>query len=283
MRSVQVDFCYARRAIMKTPTILAVFITLLGVGPATAQNTQLLGTARSIVLKSDVVFNKNNKFNSDPIPLSYIYRAGLLRSFREVTSNPDIIIKFHKDVFLIGYEKVSVTVFDPDDNSAIYVEERDLLDEENDVNRLVAHLLAKVKAERDSIAVTEAQAKRELAERIAGENAIAAKKDWEESDRKARSDAKVILTFYSPSDSLTKSFLVANRSLPNEFHVYLRDVRNKSNADILLEEKFENGIYILVCYARDTGEVLHKEQAPEKSANRAVTLMSKWITSTPWE
>jgi hypothetical protein len=268
---------------MKTPTILAVFITLLGVGPATAQNTQLLGTARSIVLKSDVVFNKNNKFNSDPIPLSYIYRAGLLRSFREVTSNPDIIIKFHKDVFLIGYEKVSVTVFDPDDNSAIYVEERDLLDEENDVNRLVAHLLAKVKAERDSIAVTEAQAKRELAERIAGENAIAAKKDWEESDRKARSDAKVILTFYSPSDSLTKSFLVANRSLPNEFHVYLRDVRNKSNADILLEEKFENGIYILVCYARDTGEVLHKEQAPEKSANRAVTLMSKWITSTPWE
>jgi hypothetical protein len=219
---------------MRNLAIVAVLLTLVGVGPALAQNTQLLGTARSVVLKSDVVYNKNSKFNSNPIPFFYIYRAGLLRSFREVISNPDIIIKFHKDVFLIGYEKISITVFDPDDNSVIYSEERDLVDEENDVNRLVVHFLARVKAERDGMAQAAPEARRIRTAEIEAEKEEAAAKQWAEKDSKALSDAKVILSFYSSSESLAKGIIEANRSNPNECHVYLRNVMFKDAADVVL-------------------------------------------------
>ena len=136
---------------MKKLLASAVLLTMMGAFPALPQDKPLLGSARTAVLQSDVVFNKNRKFNSNAIPFLYIYQSGLLRHFREVRSNPDIIIKFHKDVFLIGEEKISLTVFNADDNSVIYSEERTLVEEQNDVNRLVAHFLAKVKVERDLV------------------------------------------------------------------------------------------------------------------------------------
>jgi hypothetical protein len=194
-----------------------------------------------------------------------------MKNFREVKSNPDIIIKFHKDVFMLEEEKVSITVFDPDSNSTIYTEERKLVDEENDVNRLVAHFLLRVEAERGVIAQAATEAKEEEAAR-----------EWQEKDRRALKDAEVILTFYSPSETLKKSILQANRNNPNECHVYLRGVMHLDNADVLLDEKTEGGVYVLTLKARDN-EVLHSERVPERSSKRAVTSMSKWITSTPWE
>jgi len=134
----------------------ALILAILGPCSATAQNTRLLGSARSALVQSDVVFNKNRRFNSDAVPFSYIYRSGLLKSFRQVTVNPDIIIKFHKDVFLIDDEKISLSVFDADNNSILYSEERKLVDEENDVNRLVVHFLARVRNYQSALEKSEA-------------------------------------------------------------------------------------------------------------------------------
>lgn len=268
--------------VRKLINVTALFV-IMGVCPAFAQNTQLLGSARSILLQSDVIFNKDRLFNSKPVPLFYIYQAGLLKYFHEVRSNPDIIIKFHKDVFLIDQEKISLIVFDADDNSVIYSEERKLVDEENDVNHLVARFLAAVKAERDLAAEAAAEQRKARAAEVEVEKEEAVARQWAEKDSKALKDAKVILSFYSSSTSLVKAIIEANRNNPNECHVYLRNVANKVNADVILEQTTGEGTYKLTLTARDTKEILHTEGVPEKSAKHAVASMSKWITSTPWE
>src|SRR5689334_702239 len=124
---------------MRGIAIAVLVVILTEACPAAGQDTRLLGTARTVLVKSDVIYNKDRKYNSAPIPYSYVYQAGLLKLFRPVESNPDIIIKFHKDVFIIGNETVSMTVYNAEDNSVLYSEERKLVDEENDVSRLVAH------------------------------------------------------------------------------------------------------------------------------------------------
>jgi hypothetical protein len=223
-------------------------------------------------VQSDVVFAKNCGFNSEAVPFSYIYRAGLLKSFRQVTVNPDIIIKFHKDVFIIDDEKISLSVFDADDNSILYSEERKLVDEENDVNRLVAHFLARVQVERDTIAAERAAA-------VEQEK----KRNRAERDSKALKEAEVILSIYSSSDSLLQTIIEENRSKPNEYHVFLREVSKERDADVVLSEKIKKGIYTLTLISSGSDEILHSEVVPTISAKRAIALMSKWITSTPWE
>jgi len=264
----------SRATIDHAKAVISVLVlsATVAVCPIFGQNTQILGTARLVLLQSDVVFNKNQTSGNKPIPLAYIYQSGLMRSFKEVLSNPDIIIKFHKDVFLIDYEKVSITVFDPEDNSVVYTEERKLVDEENDVNRLVAHFLAKVKNERGILAEAAAEAKKARALELENER-----------DRKALNDAKVVLTLYSGSESLIRSIVNANRNEPNECHIYLREVTRIDDADVVLEEKTEKGTYTLILRSRDTAELLHSERTPENLSKRAVTAMSKWITSTNWE
>jgi hypothetical protein len=254
---------------------IAVFATL-GTSVC-AQNTQLLGTARTLVLKSDVIYHKDRKADSKPVPFSYIYEAGLLKKFREVSSSPDIIIRTHKDVFIIGEEKVSLTAFDPEDNSVIYTEERNLLDEENDVNKLVAHLLARVTTERKAIAQVAAEAKQEQAHQVEVDAGLSA------TGKKALDDANNVLKLYTESESLREAIIKANRNNPNEYHVYLQGMDDPTQADVLLERHVEAGIYTLTLRARDTKEVLHTESASEKSRSRAISSMSKWITSTAWE
>src|SRR5277367_3207568 len=82
-------------------SLWVVFVLFLTIPRITeAQKQQLLGSAHTILIQSDVIYNKDRKFNSEPIPIIYIYQAGLLKAFKEVGSNPDIIVKFRKDVFL---------------------------------------------------------------------------------------------------------------------------------------------------------------------------------------
>ena len=271
----------SRRRVAK-PILLVVFLLLVALPEtAKAQKKQLLGSARTVLIQSDVIYNKDRKFNSEPIPLHYVYEAGLLRVFREVQSNPDIIIKFHKDVFLLEEQKISITVFDAEDNDVIYSEERTLVDERNDVAHLVMHLLAKVKSEREALAA-EGDKHREARKAEVEAAKAAAINEVGDEDAKAFSEAEVIVTFYSSSDSLVQALLKANRSSPNEFHVYLRYVPSKIKADVVLEETVSSGRYTLTLVARD-GEVLHKETASDKLTKRALVSMSHWINSSPWE
>ncbi len=141
---------------------------------------------------------------------------------------------------MIGEEKISLTVFNADDNSVIYSEERKLVEEQNDVNRLVAHFLVKVKVERDLVTKAAAERKEaQAAEMEAAKEELAAKKR-DEKDLKALNDAQVIVALYSPSDSLMEAMVEANRSNPNECHVYLDGVVSTAEADVILEEKTAN-------------------------------------------
>jgi hypothetical protein len=247
-------------------------VLLVGISPAISQDTRLLGSARNVLIQSDVVFNKDRKFNSNATPFFLIYRSGLLKSFREVTISPDIIIKFHKDVFLLDQETISLTVFDAESNSIIYSEERKLVDEGNDVDRLVVHFLAKVKVER-------ATRTAELAAELEKEKNLAKT----ERDSDALKDAKIILSIYSSSESLLQAIIDENRIKPNEYHVFLREESTEEKADVVLVEKLRQGSRVLILMSRDTKEILHTEVVASNSLRRAVALMSKWITSTPWE
>jgi hypothetical protein len=247
-------------------------ILVIGFRPALSQDTRLLGSARNVLIQSDVVFNKDRKLRSNPIPFSLIYRSGLLTSFRQVEVNPDIIIKFHKDVFLLDQETISLTVFEAENNNIIYSEERKMVDEENDVNRLVVHFLAKVKIER-AARTAEIAAEMEKEKRVA--------KTQRDSD--ALKDAKVILSIYSSSESLLHAIIEENRIKPNQYHVFLRDVSTEEKADVVLAEKRGQGNHVLILMSRDTKEILHTEVVAGNSLTRAVALMSKWITSTTWE
>jgi hypothetical protein len=189
-------------------------------------------------------------------------------------------MKFHKDVLLIGEEKVSLTVFNADDNSVIYSEERALVDEENDVNHLVAHLLTKVQTERERTA--KAAAQRKAAELRTAKKQLAAV-THDERDLKALNDAQFVLTFYSSSDTLVEAILEANRNNPNPYHVYLDDTSSRAEADIVLEEKIQRETYTLTLATSDTSEILHIEVVPANSRKRAIIAMSKWITSRGWE
>jgi predicted RNA-binding Zn ribbon-like protein len=195
-----------------------------------------------------------------------------MKSFREVTVNPDIIIKFRKDVFLLDQETISLTAFDAENNNIIYSEERKLVDEKNDVDRLVDHFLAKVKIER-------AARTAELTAELEKEKSLAKT----ERDSDALKDAKVILSIYSSSESLLQAIIADNRTKPNEFHVFLREVSTEEDADVVLTEKLRQGNHVLILTSRDTKEILHTEVVAGNSLRRAVALMSKWITSTSWE
>jgi len=59
--------------------------------------------------------------------------------------------------------------------------------------------------------------------------------------------------------------------------------QNQDKADVVLSEEVKNGIHMLALTSRGTTEILHTEFVQEKSAKRAIALMPKWITSTPWE
>ena len=137
---------------------------------------------------------------------------------------------------------------------------------------MVAHFLARVKVERDAIAA-------EVTAQVEQEK----KRNTAERDSKALKEAEVIVSIYSSSDSLLQAIIEANRSKPNECHVFLRDVSRQDDADVVLSENVKKGIYTLTLTSRGTDEILHAEVVPEISAKRAIALMSKWITSTPWE
>jgi hypothetical protein len=250
----------------------ALAMLVIGFSPTLGQDIRLLGSARNALIQSDVVFHKDRKFRSNSIPFSLIYRSGLMKSFREVTVNPDIIINFHKDVFVLDQETISLTVFDAENNNIIYSEERKLVDEENDVNRLFAHFLAKVKIER-AARIAESAAELEREKSLAKT----------ERDADALKDAKVILSIYSSSESLLQAIIADSRSKPNEFHVFLREVSTEEKADVVLAEKLKQGNHVLILMSRDTKEILHTEVVAGDSLRRAVALMSKWITSTSWE
>lgn len=250
----------------------ALVLLAVGLNPTLGQDTRLLGSARNVLIQSDVFFNKDRKFGSDAIPLSIIYRSGILKGFREVMVNPDIIIKFHKDVVLIGQETVSLTVFDAESNDIIYSEERKLIDEGNDVDRLVSHFLAKVKTERVARAA-------ELATELEKEKSLVKT----ERDSEALKNAEIILSIYSSSELLLQAIIDDNRATPNQYHVFLRAVSKEKDADVVLTEKLRPATHVLILMSRDTKEILHTEVVVGNSPRRAVAIMSKWIGSTSWE
>lgn len=264
-------------------SILGCCVGLVEASPAIAQNTRLLGTAHTAHVISDVVFNKDRKYLSAPIPTATLYRTGLFKVFREVESNPEIVVKFHKDVFTIDSETVSITVFDADDNSVIYSEERKLVDEMNDVDRLVSHFLAKVKIERDAIAQNVAEERRVRTGTAETRTPDPAQKDWEERDRKSLDNADQTLSVYSSSDVLITTLLQANRSNPINCHVYISEAKEIQSADVVLVEEFDKGQHFLVLRARDTHDMLHKVTEPTKSVKRAVYSMELWINSQDWK
>jgi hypothetical protein len=277
--------CFAHKPIVTTLALL-----VLGVHPALGQDASLLGSARRALVRSDVVFNKDRKFLSDAVPYSLIFRSGLPSVFHIVTTNPDIIIKLHKDVVLIGEETISLTVFDAENNNIVYSEERKLVDEENDVDRLVAHFLAKVKIEKAARAAElAAQVEKEKREKVAELAADVEKAKREkdlaktERDSEALKNARVIVSIYCSSPSTLQTIIDANRTGPNEYHVFLRDVSTEEEADVVLVERIKQANRVLVLLSRDTKEVLHSEVVQGNSLKHSVTLMSKWITSTPWE
>ncbi len=111
---------------------------------ARAENQELPATARSVNVLSDVVWNKGRPFNSK-LELSrldvYLSQTSMYRRFPKLSKQPDIIVKIHEDVSILGSETISLTAFDPEDNSVLWTEERPIVDLENDVSRLVAHFL----------------------------------------------------------------------------------------------------------------------------------------------
>lgn len=251
---------------------LAAILVLSSCYSASAQNDRLLGTARTVLVQSDVVYNKNRAFRSNAVPYSTIVRSGLLRSFQGVTTHPDIIVKIHKDVFIIDEEKISLTVFDADDNSVLYAEERKLIDEDNDVDRLMAHFLARVKEIRE-IAASERAAEIEKEKSRARE----------ERDAKALQDAEAIVSIFSTSGEVLQAVIEESRTKPNQYHIYLKDVSRRDAADVILEETVSKGNYVLKLISRDDNELLHTVVLPEKFSARAAGLMARWITSTTWE
>jgi hypothetical protein len=130
-----------------------VFLALLFLTafPLDAKDNQLLGTAKSANLLTDVEWNKHRQFNSD-LELRRMSRAvsgtQLWKHFRMATAGADIIMKLHEDATIIDSETITLTVYDPDDNGLIYSEERPLIDLDNDITRLISHFLAKVEEAR---------------------------------------------------------------------------------------------------------------------------------------
>jgi hypothetical protein len=244
---------------------------LLGISAASAQNTKLLGNACSVHIVSDVVYSKNRKSGSQPIPTSALYRTGIFKLFHEVESNPDIVIKFHKDVFDIDNQTVSITVFDADDNSVIYSEERKLVDEENDVDRLVSHFLARVRIERTAIAEADAAERKSRAESIV-----------DERDKDALNNASQTVAVYSVSRELMDKLLKANRSTPEKCRIYISEAQERESADVVLIDELDNGQHLLVLRASDTNEVLHKVPKTTQKGKQGVYSMEQWINAQDW-
>jgi hypothetical protein len=159
---------------------------------ALGQNKQLLTNAKTASLLTDVVWNKERKFDSDSelTRLSgYIDRTPLAKRYRIVSSAPDIILKFHEDVLFIGAEKISLTAFDPEDNKVIWTEERPMVDAQNDVSKLVSHFLNAVDGEKSDLARAQeaaaAQAERERAAAQAQREAAGAQAERERAEATA--------------------------------------------------------------------------------------------------
>jgi hypothetical protein len=160
-------------------------LLFLGLAPAlhaqsqaTFQKTRLFVTAKRIGIDTNVLWNKERSFNAD---------AALARLSQEISLSPlckkftcvdaakgDIILKLEEDVFLISDETISLKAYDPEDNQEIFTEQRPLLAEANDVNRLVAHFL---KAVDDEIQAVKAAADQKRLD----EKAAADQKQLEES------------------------------------------------------------------------------------------------------
>jgi hypothetical protein len=161
---------------------LLVFLGLAPALPAKAQDNslqkvRLFVTAKRVGVDVNVIWNKERTFNSGAAlaRLSQeIYLSPLCKKFACVdAAKGDIILKLEEDVFLIGSETISLKAYDPEDNKEIFSEERQLLAEANDVNRLVVHFLKavddeiqalKVAAERKRLEEKEAAEQKQLEE-----------------------------------------------------------------------------------------------------------------------
>jgi hypothetical protein len=201
-----------------------------------------------------------------------ISRSGLLKTFRSVTSNPDIIIKIHKDVFLIDQETISLTAFDADTNSVIYTEERKLVDEDNDVSRLVAHFLARVESERALRQV-------ELDATLEKER----KREQSVGSASADTNNKSMLVVFSPSTELLQMLIEQSKSSPNKYGLTLRGAATAGVSDVVLSEDYRNGTRVLMLTSGDPKDVLHAELVRNGEVLKAIAAMSHWICSRQWE
>jgi len=95
--------------------------------------------------------------------------------------------------------------------------------------------------------------------------------------------ANQTLSFYTSSGPLVDSLYEANANNTQEFHVSLEYSSDEQKADVILEEKVEEGQYILSLRTRDRNELLHKVAVPEKQSKRAIISMERWISSIDWE
>jgi hypothetical protein len=196
----------------------------------------------------------------------------LLKVFRTVNSNPDVIVKFHKDVLMIDEETISLTVFDADSNKIIYSEARKLVDEANDVNRLVAHLLASVESERARRQVeldADAERRREQEKMVASTPAHGNKTNT--------------LVVYSPSLELLEMLVADGKSSPSIYGVVIRQTTNEASSDVVLTEVTKNGAGILMLTSGDPKDVLHAEPIRNGGTHNAINAMSQWIHSQKWE
>src|SRR5216683_2268772 len=152
------------------------------------EKRKLLGTAKSASVSSDVVWNKQRRFDSNAVLARMdlcIAKTALNKQFRFTSaSHADIIVKFHEDVVLIGNESISATAYDPEDNAVIFTEERSLIDEENDLNRLVSHLLQAVEEQRALLAGEQ--------HHLLLESTFSLDKVWNEADAAVRQDVTPI-------------------------------------------------------------------------------------------
>jgi hypothetical protein len=94
---------------------------------------------------------------------------------------------------------------------------------------------------------------------------------------------RVTLVIYSTSDSLVQAIIKANNNLPNEYNIHLLNTSSRKEADVIIEKVMVGGIFRLTLTSGDTHEILHSEVESEEFAKRAITSMSKWITSRTWE
>ena len=139
---------------MKVPLTLF-SLTLLAL-PAKAQNKQLLAAAKSVDALYDVTWSRDDKtFKADPVLARLnieVRETQLFHAFASGDSSADIILKLREDLIAPAFPHLFLEVLDPDDNRVLFSESRDVVDEDNDVKRLIAHFLAEVSAQQSVLA-----------------------------------------------------------------------------------------------------------------------------------